>query len=246
MQTGFLYGKRFDSAGTTGILTTTGTGAEADCKDIALSIVVNRQPPPAPSLHPSSSSQPTTHPASGSSRPSSEPSFSPTPTPTISSPTQLPTTASLPSHTRSSSAEYPSSQPSSKLSPRPSSEPSFSPTISSPTQLPTTPSPTPLPTTATLTPLPTTANPTPLPTTAAPTPLPTQPKIKHCGNDGEWKNKDGCKYPLLECTGDCNRDRDCAGDLVCYQRGPYEAVPGCSGGEQGASKTDYCVRPTGL
>ena len=33
------------------------------------------------------------------------------------------------------------------------------------------------------------------------------------------------------CQGDCDSDRDCAGNLQCYQRN-YEltAVPGCSGG----------------
>ena len=66
-----------------------------------------------------------------------------------------------------------------------------------------------------------------------------------CGNNGDWKIKDGCAYPLLECTGDCDTNNDCAGDLVCHQRDEYEPVPGCSGGEQNDSKTDYCVRPSG-
>ena len=72
-----------------------------------------------------------------------------------------------------------------------------------------------------------------------------QPKTVMCGNNGKWKNKDGCTYPLLECTGDCDTDKDCAGDLVCHQRDAYEAVPGCSRGEQDKSETDYCVRPSG-
>lgn len=73
-----------------------------------------------------------------------------------------------------------------------------------------------------------------------------QPELKTCGNNGKWKlDVDGCQYPLIECSGDCDTDKDCAGDLVCHQRNPYEAVPGCSGGEQGTGKTDYCVRPSG-
>ena len=73
-----------------------------------------------------------------------------------------------------------------------------------------------------------------------------QPELKRCGNNGNWKlDVDGCQYPLLECSGDCDTDKDCAGDLVCHQRDPYEAVPGCSGGEQATGKGDYCVRPSG-
>eukprot|EP00980_Cylindrotheca_fusiformis_P011317 scaffold2611_cov70-Cylindrotheca_fusiformis.AAC.2 len=48
------------------------------------------------------------------------------------------------------------------------------------------------------------------------------------------------EYPLGKCKGDCDSDSDCAGDLVCYQRGPYESVPGCSGGSSDGSRTDYC------
>jgi hypothetical protein len=134
----------------------------------------------------------------------------------------------------------------------PTALPSKSPTTASPTPAPTTDSPTPVPTTASPTPVPTTASPTPVPTTASPTPLPTTAsptpgpkKIMGCGNNGDWKNKVGCTYPLRECTGDCDNDNDCAGDLVCHQRDPNETVPGCSGGEQDSSKTDYCVRPDG-
>ena len=72
-------------------------------------------------------------------------------------------------------------------------------------------------------------------------------ELKRCGNNGKWNtDKDGCAYPLLECTGDCDNDKDCAGDLVCHQRDEYEAVPGCIGGEQAFSgDRDYCVRPAG-
>ncbi|KAL7548824.1 hypothetical protein ACHAWF_012084 [Thalassiosira exigua] len=44
---------------------------------------------------------------------------------------------------------------------------------------------------------------------------------------------------LGTCQGDCDRDEDCRGPLLCYQRNDYEAVPGCTGrGERGV---DYCA-----
>jgi len=167
----------------------------------------------------------------------SAPTALPSQSPTTASPTNLPT----PFPTTASPTPAPSTA---EPTPVPTTAgPTPAPSTAEPTPVPTTASPTPVPTTASPTPVPTTASPTPLPTTASPTPEPL--KIMGCGNNGEWKNKDGCKYPLLECTGDCDNDNDCAGDLVCYQRDEYEAVPGCIGGEQGASKTDYCVRPSG-
>jgi hypothetical protein len=46
-------------------------------------------------------------------------------------------------------------------------------------------------------------------------------------------------------SGDCDIDSDCAGSLVCYQRdrGDFQPVPGCDGGENDGSRTDYCVEP---
>ena len=38
-------------------------------------------------------------------------------------------------------------------------------------------------------------------------------------------------------------DEDCAGDLVCFERDPGDAVPSCSGGEESDSNTDYCIDP---
>jgi len=45
------------------------------------------------------------------------------------------------------------------------------------------------------------------------------------------------------CQGDCDNDKDCAGNLRCYQRnkGDFKSVPGCLGGEADGSRTDYCV-----
>ena len=44
---------------------------------------------------------------------------------------------------------------------------------------------------------------------------------------------------LPRCTGDCNSDDDCLGDLKCFQRSYGGPVPGCTG--NGAADTmDYC------
>mmetsp|Transcript_7143 Transcript_7143/g.16728 ORF Transcript_7143/g.16728 Transcript_7143/m.16728 type:complete len:1499 (+) Transcript_7143:71-4567(+) len=49
--------------------------------------------------------------------------------------------------------------------------------------------------------------------------------------------------PLSECQGDCDSDFDCEDGLECFQRGDaFQGVPGCSCGEEDASRTDYCVR----
>lgn len=48
-------------------------------------------------------------------------------------------------------------------------------------------------------------------------------------------------FPLGRCQGDCDSDSDCRGDRVCFQRDAYQAVPGCDGGEEDGSATDYCV-----
>lgn len=48
--------------------------------------------------------------------------------------------------------------------------------------------------------------------------------------------------PLGECAGDCDTDEDCGPGLYCYQRNsPYQDVPGCLGGNEDPSLTDYCV-----
>eukprot|EP00980_Cylindrotheca_fusiformis_P025931 scaffold14920_cov63-Cylindrotheca_fusiformis.AAC.4 len=51
---------------------------------------------------------------------------------------------------------------------------------------------------------------------------------------------------LGRCEGDCDHDSDCAGNLVCFQRSANDAVPGCVGGKDDSSRTDYCIRPTDL
>lgn len=49
------------------------------------------------------------------------------------------------------------------------------------------------------------------------------------------------KFPLQRCEGDCDRDSDCAGDMVCHQRDAYEFVPNCAGAEELYSSGDFCV-----
>ena len=46
------------------------------------------------------------------------------------------------------------------------------------------------------------------------------------------------------CSGDCDTDDDCAGDLVCFQRDGGEDVPGCSWGANNVAiknqNWDFC------
>ena len=43
------------------------------------------------------------------------------------------------------------------------------------------------------------------------------------------------------CEGDCDRDDDCEGNLICEQRRGYTEVPGCGG--TGKRGVDYCRYP---
>ena len=52
--------------------------------------------------------------------------------------------------------------------------------------------------------------------------------------------KPASAFPLGECMGDCDKDSDCAGELVCRQRQGHESIPGCPG--IGGRKVDYCYR----
>ena len=49
--------------------------------------------------------------------------------------------------------------------------------------------------------------------------------------------------PLGPCQGDCDNDLDCDNDMICYQRGPFEDVPSCLGGNLIPSNTDFCIPP---
>jgi hypothetical protein len=46
-----------------------------------------------------------------------------------------------------------------------------------------------------------------------------------------------------ECGGDCDSNGDCNGNLVCYQRGRGDPVPGCPNKNLGTTR-DYCVVPS--
>ena len=48
-------------------------------------------------------------------------------------------------------------------------------------------------------------------------------------------------YHLEEGEGDCDSDRDCKGQLKCFQRNGYEKVPGVNG--RGVRGYDYCYDP---
>lgn len=54
------------------------------------------------------------------------------------------------------------------------------------------------------------------------------------------------RYPLDRCQGDCDNDSQCKDDLVCFQRGRSESVPGCDGGTSDRSASDYCIDPDDL
>lgn len=53
----------------------------------------------------------------------------------------------------------------------------------------------------------------------------------------------GENRPLGLCQGDCDSDIECQGSLICYQRDEGEEVPGCDGGQEDESRTDFCVKP---
>ena len=78
-------------------------------------------------------------------------------------------------------------------------------------------------------------SPTQAPTRGPPTPQPL-PLVSY-GSDPP-----SAVMPLKECEGDCDQDSDCASGLICLQRDPGEAVPGCTGRLN--DPHDYCVRVT--
>jgi len=46
------------------------------------------------------------------------------------------------------------------------------------------------------------------------------------------------------CEGDCDRDQDCDGGLICFHRDGHTHVPGCANGGSGdVAYFDYCVQP---
>lgn len=66
------------------------------------------------------------------------------------------------------------------------------------------------------------------------------PALTVLGAEGDLNEAD---FPLLKCQGDCNRGRDCAGNLMCFNRGGATTIPGCSG-RAPLDGTDFCWDPT--
>lgn len=65
------------------------------------------------------------------------------------------------------------------------------------------------------------------------------PPLTVLGAEGTLNEAD---FPLLKCQGDCNRGRDCAGTLICFNRGGATTIPGCSGRAPNDG-TDFCWDP---
>ena len=68
--------------------------------------------------------------------------------------------------------------------------------------------------------------------------LPKANEVTKSNWDGKTKSSD---FPLGECEGECDKDRDCKGDLICYQRNSGHSIPGCSGVPNSGS--DFCIDP---
>jgi hypothetical protein len=49
------------------------------------------------------------------------------------------------------------------------------------------------------------------------------------------------EYLTNKQTNKQTRDSQCAQGLRCFQRSRFQAVPGCTGGENDSSSTDYCI-----
>jgi hypothetical protein len=81
------------------------------------------------------------------------------------------------------------------------------------------------------------------PTTAAPIDLGVNtlnlPVLTLHGAEGTITDAD---LPLPKCHGDCNRNTDCDGNLMCFSRGGATTIPGCFG-RADADGTDYCWDP---
>eukprot|EP00980_Cylindrotheca_fusiformis_P017051 scaffold5231_cov83-Cylindrotheca_fusiformis.AAC.6 len=65
---------------------------------------------------------------------------------------------------------------------------------------------------------------------------------KDDSNNNNNELKFSTDFPLPQCHGDCDSDSDCRDGLRCFQRDEHDPVPGCQGGEEDGSRTDYCVR----
>lgn len=80
-----------------------------------------------------------------------------------------------------------------------------------------------------------TQEPTTPPEQRSPTPPPTPPLTWVAENP---------KEKLALCEGDCDNDKECTGNLKCFQRDGYTTPPGCDG--LGKEAYDYCYDPEAL
>eukprot|EP00980_Cylindrotheca_fusiformis_P016102 scaffold4780_cov113-Cylindrotheca_fusiformis.AAC.1 len=53
--------------------------------------------------------------------------------------------------------------------------------------------------------------------------------------------EESLQFPFSLCQGDCDSDVDCQDGLECFQRTGGMDVPGCSGGQQDLSATNFCI-----
>ncbi len=66
------------------------------------------------------------------------------------------------------------------------------------------------------------------------------PPSAGCTKAPKYVSNGGTGYGA--CEGDCDRDSDCAGGLVCFQANTGDRIPGCLGTSK--SNTDVCVHPS--
>jgi hypothetical protein len=87
-----------------------------------------------------------------------------------------------------------------------------------------------------------TSSPVPTIDASTPSPVPTNPSLPWVeAPDGGTPPAQA--FPLGLCKGDCDKDGDCGGNMICFQRTSNEVVPGCNGGDTDSSESDYCVLP---
>jgi hypothetical protein len=74
--------------------------------------------------------------------------------------------------------------------------------------------------------------------------------IGECGNyyENYYNYTYTDDYLCGRCEGDCDHDSDCQPGLICYQRGGFESVPGCTGagGSRDLERKDICINPNDL
>jgi hypothetical protein len=79
----------------------------------------------------------------------------------------------------------------------------------------------------------------PAPSPSAPSP-PTAPgTLVITGDNGTPASA----FPMNLCEGDCDKDADCFGNLICFQRDTGNDVPGCIGVAD-SDGSDYCCDPS--